>query len=52
MFIGVTPRMFNLHLKDCRYRFNNRNKGLHQVLLKLLKVKLYIDLQIKMRNDV
>jgi transposase-like protein len=40
MFIGVTPRMFDLHLKERQYRFNNRNKDFHQKLLKLLEVKL------------
>ena len=34
---GVPARTFYLHLKECEYRFNNRNKELSKLLLKLLK---------------
>ena len=36
-FNGVPARTFYLHLKECEYRFNNRNKGLSELLLKLLE---------------
>jgi transposase-like protein len=36
-FNGVSPETFNLHLKECEYRFNNRNKNLYRELLKLLR---------------
>jgi transposase len=35
-FNGVPARTFYLHLKECEYRFNNRNKELSELLLKLL----------------
>jgi transposase len=34
-FNGVSSDTFNLHLKECEYRFNNRNKNLYRELLKL-----------------
>src|SRR5215213_8845789 len=36
-FNGISARTFNLHLKECEYRFNNRNKDLSRLLLKLLE---------------
>jgi transposase len=36
-FNGVSARTFNLHLKECEYRFNNRNKNLYRELLNLLR---------------
>jgi transposase len=36
-FNGVPNRTFYLHLKECEYRFNNRNKDLSKLLLKLLE---------------
>src|SRR5918912_2198523 len=36
-FNGVSAGTFNLHLKECEYRFNNRNKNLYRELLKLLR---------------
>ena len=36
-FNGVSNRTFYLHLKECEYRFNNRNKDLSKLLLKLLE---------------
>ncbi|ORU91843.1 MAG: hypothetical protein A6F72_03700 [Cycloclasticus sp. symbiont of Poecilosclerida sp. N] len=29
--------MFNLHLKQCEFRFNNREQGLYNILLKRFK---------------
>lgn len=37
-FNGVAARTFYLHLKECEYRFNNRNKDLRRLLLKLLEI--------------
>ena len=36
-FNGVSARTFYLHLKECEYRFNNRNQILSRLLLKLLE---------------
>ena len=36
-FNGVSARTFYLHLKECEYRFNNSNKELSKLLLKLLE---------------
>ena len=36
-FNGVSNRTFYLHLKECEYRFNNRNRDLSRLLLKLLE---------------
>jgi transposase-like protein len=36
-FNGVSHQTFYLHLKECEYRFNNRNLDLSQLLLKLLE---------------
>ena|SRR5438270_5748259 len=36
-FNGISARTFYLHLKECEYRFNNRNKDLSRLLLKLLE---------------
>jgi transposase len=36
-FNGVSNRTFYLHLKECEYRFNHRNKDLSHLLLKLLE---------------
>ena len=36
-FNGVSAQTFYLHLKECEYRFNNRNKNLYRELLKLLR---------------
>jgi transposase len=38
-FNGVSSETFNLHLKECEYRFNNRNKNLYRELSKLLRNK-------------
>jgi transposase len=36
-FNGVPTRTFYLHLKECEYRFNNRDHNLARVLLRLLE---------------
>lgn len=36
-FNGVSAQTFNLHLKECEYRFNQRKKNLYRELLKLLE---------------
>ena len=36
-FNGVSARTFYWHLKECEYRFNNRNKDVSRLLLKLLE---------------
>jgi transposase-like protein len=36
-FNGVRKDTFNLHLKECEYRFNHRNENLYRTLLTLLK---------------
>jgi len=36
-FNGVPSHTFYLHLKECEWRFNNRNANLYQELLKLLR---------------
>jgi len=36
-FNGVKKETFNLHLKECEYRFNHRNENLYRTLLTLLK---------------
>ncbi len=36
-FHGITPDKFYLHLKECEYRFNHRQRNLYAELLKLLR---------------
>lgn len=36
-FNGLTDNNFILHLKECEFRFNNRDKSLSRVLLKLFR---------------
>jgi transposase-like protein len=36
-FRGLSKNTFYLHLKECEFRFNNRNKDLYKILLKLTK---------------
>jgi transposase len=36
-FNGVSAQTFYLHLKECEYRFNNRNQNLYRELVKLLR---------------
>jgi transposase-like protein len=32
-FKGMNKKMFNLHLKECEFRFNNCKQNLYKVLL-------------------
>lgn len=36
-FYGLTNKTFNLHLKECEIRFNNRDKNIYLLLLKEFK---------------
>ena len=32
-FKGMNKSMFNLHLKECEFRFNNRKQNIYKILL-------------------
>jgi transposase len=36
-FKGMSPSTFYLHLKECEFRFNHRDKDLYQLLLKITR---------------
>jgi transposase-like protein len=36
-FKGMDKKMFNLHLKECEFRFNNRGENMYQNLLKIFR---------------
>jgi len=36
-FHGIAKKTFNLHLKECELRFNNRGEDLYKLLLKIFK---------------
>jgi len=36
-FRGIDKKSFNLHLKECEFRFNNRNKDLYKLLLEIFR---------------
>jgi len=36
-FKGMDKSMFNLHLKECEFRFNNRKQNLYRVLLGIFR---------------
>ena len=36
-FHGIDKRTFNLHLKKCEFRFNNRGENLYKLLLKIFR---------------
>ncbi len=36
-FKGMDKKMFNLHLKECEFRFNHRGENMYQILLKLFR---------------
>ena len=38
-FHGLPKTTFHLHLKECEFRFNNRNKNIYKLLLKNFKNK-------------
>ncbi len=33
-FNGINKKSFNLHIKECEFRFNNRDKNIDNLLLK------------------
>ena len=37
-FRGLSKDSFNLHLKECEFRFNNRSKDIYKVLLKNFRI--------------
>ena len=36
-FKGMRKNMFNLHLKECEFRFNNRDQDLYKILLEIFR---------------
>jgi hypothetical protein len=36
-FKGVDKKMFNLHLKECEFRFNHRGEDMYQILFKIFR---------------
>ncbi len=36
-FKGMEKKMFNSHLKECEFRFNNRDEDMYQNLLKIFR---------------
>ncbi|SMN14189.1 Mobile element protein [uncultured Candidatus Thioglobus sp.] len=36
-FKGMNKNMFNLHLKECEFRFNNRKQNLYKILLEMFR---------------
>jgi len=38
-FHGIPKHTFNLHLKECEFRFNHRNQNLYRLLLKEFRTK-------------
>lgn len=38
-FHGIADSTFYLHLKECEFRFNYRDKDLYKMLIKMLKEK-------------
>ena len=36
-FRGMSPTTFNLHLKECEFRFNNRGQNLYPLILKIVR---------------
>jgi transposase len=36
-FNGVSKKNFDLHLKECEFRFNNREKNIYKILLNILR---------------
>jgi transposase-like protein len=39
-FNGVSKKNFNLHLKECEFRFNNRDGNIYKILLNILRKKM------------
>jgi len=38
-FRGMAPSTFNLHLKECEFRFNHRGQDLGHLILKILRIQ-------------
>ena len=36
-FKGMDKKMFNLHLKECEFRFNNRKQNIYRILLAIFR---------------
>ncbi|RME23487.1 MAG: IS1595 family transposase, partial [Candidatus Zixiibacteriota bacterium] len=36
-FRGMAPSTFNLHLKECEFRFNHRGQDLSRLILQILR---------------
>jgi len=36
-FHGMDKENFNLHLKECEFRFNNRGEDLYKLLLRIFR---------------
>ena len=36
-FRGMAPSTFNLHLKECEFRFNHRGQDLYPLILKIIR---------------
>ena len=36
-FRGMAPSTFNLHLKECEFKFNHRGQNLGRLILKVLR---------------
>jgi transposase-like protein len=36
-FKGMDKKMFNLHLKECEFRFNNRKQNIYKILLEIFR---------------
>ena len=39
-FKEMNKNMFNLHLKECEFRFNNRKQNLYSILLEIFRKEL------------
>ena len=39
-FKGMNKKMFNLHLKECEFRFNNRKQNIYKILLGIFRKEL------------
>jgi len=38
-FRGMSPKTFNLHLKECEFRFNHRGQELYKLILKIVRIE-------------
>jgi len=46
-FKGMNKNIFELHLKECEFRFNNRKQNLYKILLEICKKELLNKLRSK-----